>query len=507
VRKDLLRPERAQLAGEDGYRFRHLLIRDAAYEALPKATRAELHERFAAWLEARGAELVELDEIVGYHLEQAFKYRGELGPLTDSDRDAGGRAAKLFARAGRRALERGDRRAAANLLERAARLLPDDAPEQILTLVFLGRILVEAGDDYQGARVALERAAAAAKALQREDLLVRAQIELSLLDQLTDPGFQPEESEALARRAIEVLEGQGDEEGLARAWYAIALSDWARGRWDALREPLTEAIEHARRAGSKSSELEAVIFLLVAMVFGSTPASEGIAAARRVREEYPDSLELQGWASRVLGTFLGLQGDEEAGRQFLEQARAIFAELGHKEALAALSFSTGGLKLTAGNPAAAEREFRAGLELFQIMGERARASTLAAFLVQALVDQGRIEEAEEYVDVSRDMLADRDPSGEGLMKIAAARVLARRGRLDEAIRVAAEAVAIAEAIEELLNLPDLLLWQAEILEMAGRTADAEAALRKAADAAERKGAVVDERRAEQRLAALAEASR
>ena len=76
VRKDLVRPEHAQLAGEDGYRFRHLLIRDAAYEALPKATRAELHERFAAWLEARGMELVELDEIVGYHLEQAFSYRG-----------------------------------------------------------------------------------------------------------------------------------------------------------------------------------------------------------------------------------------------------------------------------------------------------------------------------------------------------------------------------------------------------------------------------------------------
>ena len=79
VRKELIRPDKPQLPGEDAFRFRHLLIRDAAYDALPKATRAELHERFAAWLEERGADLVELDEILGYHLEQAARYKAELG--------------------------------------------------------------------------------------------------------------------------------------------------------------------------------------------------------------------------------------------------------------------------------------------------------------------------------------------------------------------------------------------------------------------------------------------
>src|SRR5262249_50645318 len=50
VRRDLVRPDRPQLPHEDAYRFRHLLIRDAAYDALPKATRADLHRRFAEWL-------------------------------------------------------------------------------------------------------------------------------------------------------------------------------------------------------------------------------------------------------------------------------------------------------------------------------------------------------------------------------------------------------------------------------------------------------------------------
>ena len=79
VRRQLIRPDQAQFAREDGFRFRHLLIRDAAYDALPKAARAELHERFAAWLEQRAEELVELDEILGYHLEQAARYKQQLG--------------------------------------------------------------------------------------------------------------------------------------------------------------------------------------------------------------------------------------------------------------------------------------------------------------------------------------------------------------------------------------------------------------------------------------------
>src|SRR5204862_4438893 len=79
VRRDLVRPDWPMLPGEDAYRFRHLLIRDAAYDALPKATRADLHRRFATWLAVHGAGLVELDEILGYHLEQAARCLAELG--------------------------------------------------------------------------------------------------------------------------------------------------------------------------------------------------------------------------------------------------------------------------------------------------------------------------------------------------------------------------------------------------------------------------------------------
>ena len=61
TRKDLIRPDKSELGQEDAFRFSHILIRDAAYSGIPKAVRAELHERFAAWVQARNAETTCID--------------------------------------------------------------------------------------------------------------------------------------------------------------------------------------------------------------------------------------------------------------------------------------------------------------------------------------------------------------------------------------------------------------------------------------------------------------
>ena len=88
MRKELIRSDRSALTPWETFRFRHMLIRDAAYERLPKSERAELHEMFADWLAgALGDRRAEGDEIVGYHLEQAFRYRAELAPVDEHARD------------------------------------------------------------------------------------------------------------------------------------------------------------------------------------------------------------------------------------------------------------------------------------------------------------------------------------------------------------------------------------------------------------------------------------
>ena len=116
VRKGLIQPHEAQIPSDDAFRFRHQLIRDATYDALPKAVRAELHERFADWLDASRSHMIEVDELRSYHLEQAVRYQTELG-YTDPTLIT--RAGDQLAVAGRRALGRSDWRAAINLLERA----------------------------------------------------------------------------------------------------------------------------------------------------------------------------------------------------------------------------------------------------------------------------------------------------------------------------------------------------------------------------------------------------
>jgi tetratricopeptide (TPR) repeat protein len=180
----------------------------------------------------------------------------------------------------------------------------------------------------------------------------------------------------------------------------------------------------------------------------------------------------------------------------------MFAELGHDEALAVHPFSTAPLELRAGNPDAAERELRAGLGILEGTGERARAGHLAAMLAGVLAQQGRLDEADEQLAVAQETIQKIDVSGRSQLKISTAQVIARRGELEEAVSLAAEAVALIESTQELLNMPDFLMWQAEVLELAGRVEDAKAALTKAADAAARKGSVVGVAAATEHLAAL-----
>jgi tetratricopeptide (TPR) repeat protein len=502
VRKDLLRPEQPQLAGEDGYRFRHLLIRDAAYEALPKATRASLHELFASWLESHGAALVELDEIVGYHLEQAFRYRRELGPVSGDDRETAERAGELLARAGRRAHDRGDRAAAIVLFERAEQLLSEPSAAHVMATLARGRCLGETGVDWGTSRIVLERALDEAETLNREDLVLRARLEVSFVITLMGTDVDAAEHEELARTAIEVLDQHGDDEGVGRAWFILASTYWVRARWDDMRWPLSRAIEYAQRAGNRSMELEALTHSLAALAFGTTPLAQGLAAAHDVFDSVSDSRELQGWALRFIGTFHALDGRVAKGRELLEEARAIFTELGDSEALMALAFSTGPLELRVGDHVAAEREYRHALELSQRLGDHGRMSNLASGLADVLLDVGRADEAAELVEVARSSALKDDASAQGTWRMAAARLSIHRGDTVEAVRLARESITMMESLQELLTLPDLLIRQAEVFRSANLDREARTALERAVDLSRLKGASAELQRAESILAAL-----
>ena len=145
VRKELLRPDPPHASGEEAFRFRHALIREAAYERMPKETRAELHERYAGWLEeAAGEPSGELEETIGYHLEQACRHYGELGLSDERTHQLARRASVRLASAGQAAVYR-DTPVASSLLERAAALLPAEDAARLEILPELAEALFLAG--------------------------------------------------------------------------------------------------------------------------------------------------------------------------------------------------------------------------------------------------------------------------------------------------------------------------------------------------------------------------
>jgi predicted ATPase len=216
VRKELVRPEFAQLTGDEAYRFRHLLLRDAAYDALPKTTRAELHERLARLLEEREAELVELDELAGYHLEQAHRYRTELD--LDDDGGLAAPARSRLAAAGRRALLREDPAAAVNLLGRAVALLPPGAADLPLELDLIDA-LADAGD-YEGALGHARELARRSATARNEVGELCARIREGMLLMRLDPEGALDRLAALVADAMPVFEAAGDD-------LALWLSSWA----------------------------------------------------------------------------------------------------------------------------------------------------------------------------------------------------------------------------------------------------------------------------------------
>ena len=486
IRKELVRPDKAQLPGEDAYRFRHLLIRDAAYEALPKATRAELHERFAAWLEEHGVDLVELDEIVGYHLEQAHRYQTELGGV---EADLGRRAADRLAAAGRRSYAAGDDASAASLLGRAVGLADPAGREGAERLIQLAWSLLDRGD-FAEARARNEQAVALAQAVGDRALELRAECARAFLRTTTDLTLTAEEAVAFGHEAVRELEPLGDERGLAAAWNLVAMGENVRARWGDVRFALERVIEHAGRAGDSRMEMDALRTLPPSFFWGPTPLPEGLARMEAMLEGVRGKKGLEASALRSVAGFYGMQGRFDEARELLAQARAIHEELASPFDQRTLAFWTAPLELLAGDPASAEAELRAACEFFQAGGEQGLLSTLAGFLAEALYVQGRFDEAQGWVDVSREAATSDDYDAQAQWRSAEAKLLAQRGEFGEAEAVARKGIEYINRSDELNNQALIQLSLVAVLRLAGRYGDAVEALDGAIERFEQKGNIV-----------------
>jgi len=489
VRKELIASERSVVPGEEGYRFRHLLIRDAAYGGIPKETRADLHERFARMIEERaGAGVVEVEEILGYHLEQAFRYRAELGPADEHARTLAGKAAERLGAAGRRALARGDATAAAKLLRRAVALLPGDVPARADLLGALGSSLVLAGELAEADAVLTEAIEADAASGDRR-LELHALLERAFLRALRDPEGV-EDLRRIVEQALPELEELGDELGLAKAWRRIADVQWMANRWSEQARALERALEHAQRAGDDREAAGALMRMPMSFYYGPMPVTDAMARAEALLERAQSSRVVQSTALVCLAGLHALAGDFEEARRLLAQGRAISDELGFRVWVAGFSLLAGDIEMLADDPAAAERELRRGSEALGAMGERGLLATVAAELARAVCAQGRYEEAERLTRVTEELARPLDVAAQISWHVVRATSLAGRGELESAEALARDAVRAAEQTDDLNRQGRVLVALAEIVRSAGREAEAVSLLERALDLFERKGNLV-----------------
>ena len=498
VRKELVRPERSQLPESDAYRFRHLLIRDAAYDALPKSARAELHERFARWLEEHGGSLVERDEIVGYHLEQAHRYRAELGPVDAAGEAVAAEAAGLLAAAGRAARLRGDFRAAGSLFGRAADL---GTPARAALLPELAEMLLEVGG-FDGALEHLDEAVAAG---DETTSAVAAAWRSAIGGHVGDPSASFAATIERARAAAALAEAAGDEGTAASMLVLEGQHRFFAGRSREAETVLGEALERALEAGDLFRARQCIIWLFAAKSFGAAPVSEMRSMLDEVPEQLVPSLELTPLHHMHPALTAAYAGRFEEAREHCCVAGRLAEEVGWLVHGAGMTMFTGDIELLAAEPEKAERVLRGGFDKLEALGETGFRSTVGTLLAEALVRLGRDDEALEALDVAEAIAQADDCDPQVRLRAVRAVVLARRGELAEAERLSREALDLARTTDYLMLHGDAASMRAEVLLAAGDEEGAAAALREALEQYEQKENAPEAERTQARLAAAARA--
>jgi class 3 adenylate cyclase len=499
VRKDLVRPEPSVLSGDDAYRFRHILIRDAAYEALPKATRAELHERFAGWLEGNAPQLVELDEIVGYHLEQSLRYRAALGPLDETARGLAARAAERLLAAANRAGGRGDLAAHESLAERARALAEPTTASYREALLELAKVFQKVVDAERGRRT-LDELFTAAELAGDERILHRARLVTIELELEQDPTATMIAAQAEAEDAGRELERLGDDEGVA---WALRLTGnfmaWS-GKADEAERVWASALEYAERADSPTQVAEILNWNAWSLWWGSLPAGEGIQRADEIIERAAGNPYLEAIGMVMRGCLKGMRGDFSGARADIVPARARLFDMKRMANWAGTAMVAADVELLARNPAAAAEALAGAYEWMSGQSETGYIATVAGLRAAAALDLGREDDALAFADETARIAQADDVEALVRQACVRARVLARRRDHDAAAEALQAAVALAEPTDFLTLREYVAMSRAEVAGLAGNRDEQRAALEEALRLAELKGDVVTAQRAREGLA-------
>jgi hypothetical protein len=400
VRKDVIRPDHATFADDDAFRFRHLLIRDAAYDALPKETRAELHERFADWLE-RHAALVEQDEIVGYHVERAYRNRFELDSADHRLDGLARRAAATLARAAVGAQARGDQGAFCGLMQRAIALLPEGDPQRLELMIGLPVAFITAGFPDEAHAMAAELAASPDRRFQA----------FARVAEVFNDGYGSdwiaERSQANIDAAREVFARLGDELGLAWTYRAEWGLHWIALRTARAGAAAERAEAHARAAGDEALAEEMRQTAQRMPAFGPIHVDEALLSVRAMLAE-ATGIFGRASAQRSIGKLLAMRGEIDAAREHLHAGVETTREAGLLVDAAAAAMTLAFVEVRAGAPDVAEARLREGIDELARLGNSSYRGTAMLQLAELLATRGALDEAARLCSTVRDSMRTDD---------------------------------------------------------------------------------------------------
>jgi DNA-binding SARP family transcriptional activator/tetratricopeptide (TPR) repeat protein len=485
--RDFVAVERPDDLGDETWGFRHALVRDEAYASIPKRRRALLHERISELVAERaGRRGVDADELIGHHLEAAYLATRDIDPQAPELARLAAGAAEHLEAAGRRAFEKGDMKTCSPLLGRALSLLPPDSAGSLPIVLMLAPALGWIGRREEGLEI-LEGTA------HTEDAWTQARLSILRNHQrLFYESLDAAQVVVDTEGAIAVLEEAGDHEGLASAYILLhQASDQALVLHNP-QELLALAREHARAAGARMVEGVAASWLCIVLRRGPLPVGD---ATRLITEILDDPPTLYARASALggLADLRAMEGAFDEARALVAENHAIIEELGLLQSAAADLIAVADVEILAGDLEAAERILREALDRLGKLRDRISTANVAWRLALVLLQKGLDDEAAALVEQFADVDAGRFVHA--WRCVLGATVAARRGESERALELLDETDRSLETLQESGMHADILLQAADANAALGRTADAADRRRRASIIARRLGYVVAARRA------------
>jgi class 3 adenylate cyclase/tetratricopeptide (TPR) repeat protein len=460
LRDFVVREPRATISGEEAFKFKHVLIREVAYAGLSKGSRADLHQAFAGWLGERAGD--ELLEIRAFHLDQAAHLLAELDGETPPELSE--EAAIELTKAGRRALSRESFRSGRKLLVRANELAPT------LERRYLAARAAWRLADFAVVHVEMELVRAEAEATgdrSTEGRALTGLAEVALNLRADAPGAL-----ALVERALTLLEAEGGVPLFDALWARMHVTGWL-GDNDDFRSTAKRAIAVAQDLGRE--DLEALVTQALAQSYLLELEAE------HAEPLVQRALDLADGSGSVVGRALALQsaghlasirGDNVAAVERYTEARSMFEEIGATSLDATLKVHLGRTFLEMGELDQAEPPLRDAVRVLKGIGDRAHLCEAQRLLAQLLVRRGKLDEAERLALESRETVGPEDRQSVSTTRFALGLVRLAQGRDAEADELFADSLDGLRQYGIRSVERDAIVELAELMRSRGRDADA-----------------------------------